>query len=88
MKNKTMTFWKDNRLDQEYQKPVDEIVDEFIASEYGADYKTGEYQFQRLFLLHLGYGNYGGFDIISDDIWKEIETLYKEKTRNEEHLKS
>ena len=63
-----ITFYENNKVDQEYTVSIEDLVNDYKAKEdkyYGMPFERG-------FLIHLM--DYGSFDVISDDEWKEIHS--------------
>ena len=71
-----ITFYKDNRKDQEHQKDVREIISEF----YQTEQSKWEMPLERL-LLNFMSETYGSFDQLSDQDWKALFDANKEHRR-------
>ena len=68
-----ITFWKNNKLNQEYQIELLDILKDFSRSKYETtDYK--DWMFERRFNLFLSDKDYGAWENFSD---REISLIYK-----------
>jgi len=66
-----ITFWKNNKIDQEYLISVDTIINDFIKSKYQSeDYSC--WPFERRFITFLLENNYGSYDPFVEEQWKNI----------------
>jgi len=70
---KTITFYKDNKIDGKYEMPVNLIIKEYLKTEKS----KWDMPFDRK-ILNFMAENYGYFDILSD---KEWDTIYREKQK-------
>lgn len=64
---RTITFYKDNRIDQEHQKDVQDIISEFHATEQS----KWDMPLERLLLNFMAQA-YGSFDELSDADWDAL----------------
>jgi hypothetical protein len=77
-KETKVKFWKDNNLDQEHEKTIEEMVDDFIGSEMERLYLQGM-DFEPIFANHLAF-RYGSFDTLTVAHWIKIKSVYDKKT--------
>ena len=71
-----ITFWKNNKIDQEYQISVDTIVTDFIKSKYQTkDWLN--YRFERRLNMFLVDKNYGTYEPLTNKQWLKIFDIYK-----------
>jgi|TARA_R100000479_G_scaffold33995_1_gene14613 hypothetical protein len=71
-----ITFWKNNKIDQEYQIDIDTIVTDFIKSKYQTE-DWLNYPFERrlnMFLMDINYGTYEPF---TNKQWGKIYDTYQ-----------
>ena len=69
-----ITFWKNNKIDQEFQMDLNTIIIDFIKSEYQSE-KYSYWPFERQFLAFIT--NYGTFLPFTDKHWIKIWDTYK-----------
>jgi len=70
---KTITFYKDNKINGKHEVPLNQIIKEYLETEES----KWPMPFDRK-ILNFMADNYGSFDILSD---KEWDTIYKEKQK-------
>jgi hypothetical protein len=71
-----ITFWKNNKIDQEYQIDINTIVTDFIKSKYQTE-DWLNYPFERrlnMFLMDINYGTYEPF---TNKQWGKIYDTYQ-----------
>lgn len=66
-----MKFYKDNRVDGEYEVPVAQIIEDYYATERA----SWDMPFERKILNHMM--DYGSFDV-SDQDWEDLYAAKKE----------
>jgi hypothetical protein len=72
----TITFYKDNRIDQEYKVDLTKVIQLYLNSE---DSKI-EWPFERKFLLFLSNEFKSTFDPFTNKEWDSIYHKHKELT--------
>jgi hypothetical protein len=83
MKTKTaipvteITFWKDNKIDQEYKVGIESIIRHFVKSDHFQYYEQGA-MLERCLLNHMT--SYGSFDRLPDEAWQALEAEFKKQS--------
>ena len=71
-----ITFWKNNKLNQEYQIELLDILKDFTKSKYETtDYK--DWMFERRFNVFLSDKDYGAWENFTDEEFSFIYKSYK-----------
>ena len=61
-----LTFYKDNRIDGKFEKPISEVITEF----YETKESKWDMPFERLILTHMM--SYGSYDTLTGEEWAAI----------------
>ena len=67
-----ITFWKNNKLDQEYKLDIYTVITDYIKSKY----QTGDYPFERRLNMFLMDKDYGSYEPFTSKEWDEIYNIY------------